>query len=62
MNLVSIEDAYYQAAYTGSNCLSALEAIIPLKLDRKYYLPKDLNKLSKKKFNLNISKQHFILT
>lgn len=48
MNVVSIEDAYYQSVYTGSNCLSALESIIPLKLDRKYYLAKDLNKLSKK--------------
>ena len=48
MNVVSIEDAYYQAAYTGSSCLNALEAIIPLKLDRKYYLSKTLNKLSKK--------------
>lgn len=47
MNIVNVEDVYYQAAYTGSNCLSALEAIFNLKLDRKYYLTKDLNKISK---------------
>lgn len=44
MNVVSIEDAYYQSAYTGSDCLSALEELFSLKLDRKYYLAKDLNK------------------
>jgi len=48
MNVVSIEDAYYQAAYTGSNCLSSLEELFDLKLDRKYYLCKDLNKKVKK--------------
>ena len=48
MNVVSIEDAYYQAAYTGSNCLSSLEELFDLKLDRKYYLSKDLNKKVKK--------------
>lgn len=49
MKVVSIEDAYYQSVYTGSNCLSALEDIIPMKLDRKYYLAKDLNKKLKNK-------------
>lgn len=48
MNIVSIEDAYYQAAYTGSNCLSSLEELFNLNLDRKYYLAKDLNKKIKK--------------
>lgn len=47
MNVLSVEDAYYQAAYSGSQCLSALEEIFNLELDRKYYLPKQLNKLSK---------------
>ena len=49
MNVLSIEDAYYQAAYTGSECLTALEEVFDLNLDRKYYLSKDLNKLSKMK-------------
>lgn len=48
MNIVSIEDAYYQAAYTGSNCLSSLEELFNLNLDKKYYLSKDLNKKIKK--------------
>lgn len=48
MNVVFIEDAYYQATYTGSNCLSSLEELFNLKLDRKYYLCKDLNKKVKK--------------
>ena len=44
INVLSIEDAYYQATYTGSNCLSSIEELFPLKLDKKYYLTKDLNK------------------
>ncbi len=47
MNVLSIEDAYYQAAYKGSACLEALEDIFQMKLNMKYYLPKQLNKLSK---------------
>ena len=47
MNILNVEDAYYQSAYTGSDCLSALEEVFNLNLDKKYYLPKDLNKLSK---------------
>jgi len=51
INVASIEDAYYQALYTGSNCLSSLEEILPTKLDKKYYLSKDLNKKTKINWN-----------
>lgn len=47
MNVLSVEDVYYQAAYTGSDCLNALEEVFHLELDRKYYLPKQLNKLAR---------------
>ena len=44
MNVANVGDAYYMATYTGSKALTALNTIIPLDLDRKNYLPKDLNK------------------
>ena len=47
MNVSNVEDLYYKAEYTGSNCLSALEGIFNLELDKKNYLPKTLNKISK---------------
>ena len=47
MNVSNVEDLYYKAEYTGSNCLSALEGIFNLELDKKHYLPKTLNKISK---------------
>ena len=50
ISVVSVEDAYYQAAYTGSNCLSCLEELFSLNLDKKYYLAKDLNKKLKNTF------------
>lgn len=45
MNVQITNDMYYSASYTGSKVLTALNAVFTsLNLDRKYYLPKDLNK------------------
>ena len=43
MNVVNVHDLHYMAVYKASRTLTALEAIEPLILDRKYYKPKDLN-------------------
>ena len=48
MNVVNCQDIYYQSCYTGSNVLDCLEQLFDLKLNRKYYLPKTLNKYLKK--------------
>ena len=48
MNVVNCQDVYYQACYTGSDVLDSLEHLFNLQLNRKYYLPKTLNKLQKK--------------
>lgn len=48
MNVANVQDMYYMATYTGSKALTAINGIIPLDLDRKNYLPKDLNKKIKK--------------
>lgn len=47
MNVVNCSDMYYQSCYTGSDVLDSLEQLFDLKLNRKYYLPKTLNKLKK---------------
>lgn len=47
MNVVNCSDIYYQACYTGSDVLDSLEQLFDLKLNRKYYQPKTLNKLKK---------------
>lgn len=47
MNVVNCNDMYYQSCYTGSDVLDALEQLYNLKLNKKYYLPKTLNKLKK---------------
>ena len=44
MNVVNTQDAFYTSAYTGSGVCSALNAAFDLGLDKKYYLPKELNK------------------
>lgn len=59
MNVVNCSDMYYQACYTGSDVLDSLEQLFDLKLNRKYYLPKTLNKL-KKNLRNNSSIQQFI--
>lgn len=48
MNVVNIQDSYYQSIYSGSRACDALNAMYGLELNRKYYLPKDLNKKIKK--------------
>ena len=48
MNVVNCQDIYYQACYTGSDVLDSLEQLFHLQLDKKYYLPKTLNKHQKK--------------
>ena len=48
MNVTNCQDVYYQACYTGSDVLDSLEHLFNLQLNKKYYLPKTLNKLQKK--------------
>lgn len=48
MNVANVQDMYYMATYTGSKALTAINGIYPLDLDRKNYLPKELNKKIKK--------------
>lgn len=48
MNVVNISDHHYQAIYTNSEALKALEKLAMLTLDKKYYKPKELNRISKK--------------
>lgn len=48
MNVVNIHDLYYMAVYQGSKTLNALEKVIQLLLDRKYYQPKELARIIKK--------------
>ena len=47
MEVTDIQDMYYTATYKGSKVLNALNAIWDLRLDRKHYLPKDLNRTIK---------------
>ena len=48
MNVANIEDMCYMSTYTNSAVCTALNAITGLELDKKYYLPKELNKKIKK--------------
>lgn len=48
MNVVNMQNAFYTAAYTSSKVCTSLNGIFDLGLDRKYYLPKELNKKIKK--------------
>ena len=48
MEVTNIEDMCYKSTYTGSQVLTALNAVFDLGLDKKYYLPKELNKKIKK--------------
>lgn len=48
MDVANVNDMYYMATYTGSDVLNALNGVFGLDLDRKNYLPKDLNKKIKK--------------
>ena len=58
MDVANIEDMCYMSTYTNSQICTALNAITGLDLDKKYYLPKELNKKSKK-FQGSIAIQHF---
>lgn len=49
MEVANVQDMFYMSTYKGSQVLTALNALYPdLGLDKKYYLPKDLNKKIKK--------------
>ena len=48
MEVVNVQDMYYQSTYNGSQVCTALNAVFDLALDKKYYQPKELNKKIKK--------------
>ena len=49
MQVTNLDDFCYKTTYTGSQVLTALNTIYPMsQMDRKYYLPKELNKKFKK--------------
>ena len=48
MEVVNIGDMYYMSTYNGSQICTALNTVFDLELDKKYYLPKELNKKIKK--------------
>jgi transposase len=48
MNVMNTQDAFYTATYKGSKVCTSLNGIFDLGLDKKYYLPKELNKKIKK--------------
>lgn len=43
MNVMNVDDYFYRATYCGSDTLRALELLANLGLNKKNYLPKDLN-------------------
>ncbi|MEG1145434.1 MAG: transposase, partial [Clostridium sp.] len=44
MEVANLEDVCYMSTYTCSQVCTALNAIFDLRLDKKYYQPKELNK------------------
>lgn len=48
MNVMNTQNAFYTSTYTASQVCTSLNGIFDLGLDKKYYLPKDLNKKLKK--------------
>lgn len=48
MNVLECEGGYYKSCYGGSDVLDAFEQIYGLGINKKHYLPKTLNKISKK--------------
>lgn len=44
MEVTNVQDLFYLATYTNSKTLEVLNAVYDLKLDHKYYLPKEMNK------------------
>lgn len=53
MQVSNISDMSYVSQYTGSKALTALEGVFALGLDRKNFLPKDLNKNVVKNFKIS---------
>lgn len=51
MEVVNVQDMYYQSIYSGSQLLTALNAVFDLGLEKKYYQPKELNKRIKRILN-----------
>jgi len=48
MENFNMKDAFYAATYKSSQVCTALNGAFDLGLDKKYYLPKELNKKIKK--------------
>jgi len=48
LNVINVQDLYYQSAFKGSQVCTSLNGIFDLGLDKKIYLPKELNKKIKK--------------
>lgn len=48
MDVANAHDMYYLSTYNGSQICTALNAVFPLGLDKKYFQPKELNKKIKK--------------
>jgi transposase len=48
MEVTNVQDMYYLSTYNGSQICTALNAVFAIGLDKKYYLPKELNKKLKK--------------
>ena len=48
MNVINTQDAFYTATHKGSQVCTSLNGVFNLGLDKKYYLPKELNKKIKK--------------
>lgn len=48
MEVTNVQDLFYLATYTDSKTLEVLNAVYDLKLDHKYYLPKEMNKKLRK--------------
>ena len=44
MEVLNVQDMYYQSTYNGSQVCTALNAVFGHGLDKKYYQPKELNK------------------
>jgi transposase len=44
MNVMNLQDTFYSATYTSSKVCTALNGVFGLGLDKKHYLPKELNK------------------
>lgn len=48
MEVTDMDNMCYKSTYTASQVLTALNTVFDLGLDKKYYLPKELNKKIKK--------------